>query len=85
VGWGGGVDEVVGALGAGAPPPTDQSPVSTPVPRGANFLNTPAVRSRPPGGQPGHLSTIVAETETPLHVIVIDFPQNGELPGVLPN
>jgi hypothetical protein len=31
------------------------------------------------------LSTIVAEVDLPLHVMVIDFPQNGEPPGVLPN
>lgn len=72
-----GVVVVVGSSLGAEPEPNDHEPWITPaaVLPPAKFLKRPSVRSRPLPPQPGHSSTIVAETVIPLYVIVIEAPQ----------
>lgn len=71
---------VVGSSLGAEPEPNDQEPWNTPVLAPVNFLKRPYVISRPLAPQPGHSSTIVAETVMPLYVIVIEASQYCEVP-----
>jgi len=57
-------------VGSATPPPlpslNHHSPVRTPSEAGAKKSKSPVERSRPPQGQPGHSSMIVAEVVFPL-------------------
>jgi len=67
----------------GAPPPLPpsslyhHSPYNTPTLRSAKNWNRPSDISRPPLGQPGHSSMMVAVVVNPLAVIVMLLKQLG--------